>query len=329
MVINVSFMNIVGKTIQTQLPDDFSIENFRNLISSKIDPSAIQHYRFIANNKELCLDNDEDFAKRKHLIKNGVTIFLLRRMHGGGFVESAVLIDIVIDELPNELRKIQTNINEYIICLEEKPCLTLCCGVICLTCFSNYIKQNDLQLNCLICRRTTPYERFFITADFIRTMISHREIRDLTKNIDCQICHCGALLVNETLFAQQTCQHCRRIFCFFCNKDWTDGAESRRNDRYTCHANCDYKNKLNYDLVPYAQNRNTFIPNSRCCPKCFNVGAYDGKCKYHQCAICRPQFCFLCLAPKAECDKDGNSIKIECGQVKRQDYTMFPRIVGS
>jgi hypothetical protein len=329
MVLNVSFTNIVGKTIQAQLQDNFSIKDFRTLVAEKIDRAAIEHYRFVANNKDLCLEDEAEFLKRKHLIKNGVTIFLLRRMHGGGHVETSVLIDIIIEELPIEIAKLQMTVNECVVCLDDKPCLTLCCNTICAVCFPSYFKSNDLQLTCMVCRRETPYTKFFVSTDFIHSLESLTKIRELMKNIDCQICHCGALVVNETMFAQQTCQQCQRTFCFFCNKDWNNGLEKRRNDRYTCHVNCDYETKLNFDLIPYVQNKSILIPNSRCCPKCFNVGGYDGKCKYHQCVICKHTFCFLCLAPKIECDKSNDSIKRQCAEVRRQDFTIFPRIANS
>ncbi|CAF3886110.1 unnamed protein product [Rotaria sp. Silwood1] len=122
MVINVAFTNIVGKTIQTQLPDNFTFEDFIKVVVDKIDPAGMEQYRFVANNTDLCLENKDEFVKRKHLIKNGTTIFLLRRMNGGGYVESAILINIIIQELPKELLKLRLNLAECVVCLDEKPC---------------------------------------------------------------------------------------------------------------------------------------------------------------------------------------------------------------
>jgi len=329
MVINVAFTNIVGKTIQTQLPDNFTFDDFKQVVIDKIDPAAVEHYRFIANNKDLCLDNKDEFVKRKNLIKNGVTIFLLRRMNGGGYVEAAILIDIIMQELPKELPKLRMHPAECVVCLDEKPCMNICCSVICATCFPRYFTENDLQIKCMICPQKISYAQFFVSPDFIRSLQSLSEVRELMKNIDCQICHCGSLLVNETLYAQQKCHNCQRTFCFFCNKDWKDGPEIRRNERYTCGVNCDYDMKLNYELIPYAKNKAINIPNSRVCPKCFNVGGYDGKCKYHQCVACKHLFCFLCLASKEQCCKSPNSLVQLCAEVKRQDFTMFPRIANS
>ncbi|CAF2098214.1 unnamed protein product [Rotaria magnacalcarata] len=329
MVINVAFTNIVGKTIQTQLPDNFTFDDFKNLVIDKIDSTAVEHYRFVANNKDLCLDSKDEFTKRKHLIKNGTTIFLLRRMNGGGYVETAILIDIIIQELPKELPKLRMHPAECVVCLDDKQCMKICCTVICMTCFPRYFKEHDLQVKCMICPQQIPYAQFFVSPDFIRSLDSLNKIRGLMKHIDCQICHCGSLLVNETLFAQQTCTHCQRTFCFFCNKDWKDGPEPRHNQRFTCGVNCDYEMKLNYDLIPYVQNKAINIPNSRICPKCFNVGGYDGKCKYHQCVVCKHTFCFLCLAPKVQCYKEPSSIQQLCAEVKRQEFNMFPRIANS
>lgn len=329
MVLNVAFTNIVGKTIQTQLSDNFTFDEFKRVLSEKIDRDAVEHYRFVANNKDLCLENKDEFGKRKHLIKNGTTIFLLRRMHGGGYVEAAVLIDIIMQELLKELPKLRTKLGECVVCLDEKPCLKVCCNVICLGCFSRYFKEKDLQLKCMVCPRIIPYSQIFVSHSFIRSLKSLREIRGLMKHIDCQICHCGVLLVNETLYAQQKCHHCQRTFCFFCNKDWKDGQEPRTNAQYTCGVNCDYEIKLNYDLIPYTRNKEISIPNSRVCPTCFNVGGYDGKCKYHQCAICGYTFCFLCLASKEKCFKGPGSFDQQCAETKPQLFTIFPRIANS
>ena len=329
MVLNVAFTNIVGKTIQTQLSDSFTFDEFKRVVCDKIDRDAVEHYRFVANNKDLCLENKDEFNKRKHLIKNGTTVFLLRRMNGGGYVEVAILIDIIIQELPKELPKARTNMAECVVCLDEKPCVKICCNFICLACFPRYFKEQDLQLKCLICPRRLPYNHVFVSPDFIRSLESLDEIRKLMKHIDCQICHCGSLLVNETLHAQQQCHQCKRIFCFFCNKDWTAGPEPRRNAQYTCGVNCDYEVKLTYDLLPYVRNRTINIPNSRVCPRCFNVGGYDGKCKYHQCTVCKHIFCFLCLASKEQCFKGPSSYNEQCTEAKPQLFTMFPRIAQS
>ncbi|CAM4988596.1 unnamed protein product, partial [Rotaria socialis] len=48
MVINVAFTNIVGKTIQTQLPDNFTFEDFIKVVVDKIDPAGVEQYRFVA-----------------------------------------------------------------------------------------------------------------------------------------------------------------------------------------------------------------------------------------------------------------------------------------
>jgi hypothetical protein len=329
MVLNVAFTNFVGKTIQTQLPDNFTFDDFKNIVLEKIDRDAVEHYRFVANNKDLCLENEDEFAKRKHLIKNGTTIFLLRRMRGGGYVEAAILIDIIIQELPNELTKLEKSSKKCVTCLDDKPCMKICCSFICsdADCFPLYFKSNDLQVKCTLCRKEIPYTEFFVSSDFIRSLESLNEIRGLMKHIDCQVCPCGSLLVNETLYAQQTCTHCQRTFCFFCNKDWKAGSEPRHNEKYTCGVNCDYDVKLSYDLVPYHYSTEFCIPNNRVCPKCYNVGGYDGKCKFHTCAVCSHEFCFFCLKPENLCSsKDLNT---QCAKVKRQEFAVFPHIIGS
>jgi hypothetical protein len=72
------------------------------------------------------------------------------------------------------------------------------------------------------------------------------------------------------------------------------------------------------------------IPNRRVCPKCFNFGAYDEKCKYHTCTKCKYTFCFLCLEEADECKrKYKSSYSHRCVlQPATQSYSMFPRLMS-
>ncbi|CAF1170053.1 unnamed protein product [Didymodactylos carnosus] len=170
----------------------------------------------------------------------------------------------------------------------------------------------------MVCRNSTreflPYEQFFKTEDFIRSLYALDEVRDLMKHIDCQICHCGVLMVNETMYSKQKCEQCKRWFCFFCNKDWKE--EEMKNDQYTCHNHCVYETKLGYDLVPLVVNSQLRVPSRRCCPKCFTLGGYDAKCKYHQCSVCKHRFCFICLETEDQCSKDPLDYMKKCKDVK-------------
>ncbi|CAF0873101.1 unnamed protein product [Adineta steineri] len=67
------------------------------------------------------------------------------------------------------------------------------------------------------------------------------------------------------------------------------------------------------------------LPNRRCCPKCFQVGAYGNKCQMHTCLNCNTIFCFICLREPAVCTSDIQ----HCMPVRIQDYSIFPKSTDS
>ncbi|CAF3361874.1 unnamed protein product [Rotaria socialis] len=253
-----------------------------------------------------------------------------RRMLGGGYVEMQILTGIILSDLEQQLLKIPTVYYEdkpCQVCREHPNCFQLCCSRICQSCFVSYFESSSFRLKCMICRRDIDPKLFFISNDFICSLESLDEIRDLMKCIDCQICHCGLLVVNETLYAKQTCQQCKRTFCFFCNKDWDDGLQKKHNDLYTCHVNCDYETRLSYELVPLQSNLSVMVPNRRFCPFCFTFGSYDDKCKYHMCPSCSRSFCFICLEEETLCkSKYGSNYQHKCTDFKKQHFDDFPTI---
>ncbi|CAF3865093.1 unnamed protein product, partial [Rotaria sp. Silwood1] len=96
---------------------------------------------------------------------------------------------------------------------------------------------------------------------------------ELVKNIDCQICHCGALLFNMTMYSKQQCSNCQRWLCFFCNRNWND--EIMINGKYTCQDDdCEYQRRLKFELVNLERNKELKVPDRRCCPNCFIIGGY-------------------------------------------------------
>ena len=180
----------------------------------------------------------------------------------------------------------------------------------------------------MFCEGTVDYHTFFKTEDFIDRWSILCEISDLLKNIDCQICYCGTVLFNMTMFAKQQCSNCHRWLCFFCNRTWN--GQTMKNQMYTCTDDCEYERRLQYDLVPLFRVAKILIPDRRCCPNCFIVGGYGNACKYHSCPYCRYQFCFICLETDVDCKEKHHSSAFEpCTNVKKQDYSMFPRIQDS
>lgn len=175
------------------------------------------------------------------------------------------------------------------------------------------------------CEATTDYRVFFKTPEFIDRWSILCDVTDLLKNIDCQICHCGTVLINMTLSAKQQCSNCYRWLCFFCNRTWND--ETMKNHQYTCTDDCEYQRRLEYELVPLYNDPEIMVPDRRCCPKCFIVGGYANACKYHSCPYCRYQFCFICLKTDENCkSRNGDDPYGPCTAVKKQDYSIFPCI---
>ncbi|CAF1209069.1 unnamed protein product [Didymodactylos carnosus] len=324
MVISISLQNNVGKVTSAMLPDSFTLDEFTKMLSEKL--GDIEGHRFVMDGKQLRLNDKQTFNQQKEQITNGKVIFVLDRLPGGGYLEMSLLIDIVLVELENELGKVKKQEHQCAVCMDSKQCMKLCCSKICQECFIRYFKTSNLILKCMVCLTRITYENFFVSKEFIKTLISLDEIKTLMKNIDCQICHCGTLVVNEKLYPKQTCLRCKRCFCFFCNKNWND--EQMLNvSKFTCHSNCDYETRITYELVLLQYNNAVQVPSRRCCPQCLNLGAYDEKCKYHCCTICKHVFCFICLEPEEECKRKYNSsYRLKCTDIKEQDYSIFPKI---
>ncbi|CAF3378315.1 unnamed protein product [Rotaria socialis] len=177
-----------------------------------------------------------------------------------------------------------------------------------------------------LCTRIIDYQTFFKSSQFIDKWSILCEITDLIKNIDCQICYCGALLFNMTMFAKQQCTSCQRWLCFFCNRNWND--QCMKNGRFTCtDDDCEYQRRLSFDLVPLQRNKALMVPDRRCCPNCFIVGGYGIQCKYHGCPHCKHQFCFICLETEEDCKRIYKvDCDHQCAPIKKQNYSMFPCI---
>ena len=326
-MINIHF-NYHRQNYLTQLKSNFNFIDLHQLIRSYF-PNPFR-YRFVISGKELDLSNETSFARCRSSFHNGVTIIVLERIPGGGFVEIEVLINIIVHDLERAVQQIPTTNNPERVCTacrDNDTTMKLCCDRICKVCFPNYFVNCNFQLRCMICHGNVPYDRFFVSPEFIRCLNSLIEIGELLRHIDCQICNCGSLAVNETLYAQQTCTNCKRIFCFFCNKDWKEGSITRQNNLYSCGSTCDYTTKLSYELVALQCNENVRVPNRRFCPFCYTLGSYDEKCKYHTCPTCLRSFCFICLEEEETCKtKYQSNYQHKCTEIKKQNYKDFPRI---
>ena len=340
------------------LPSNFNLSNFRSVVPEKGD---LIGYRLIIQDKQLCLDNENIFNRQKHLIVRGARILLLPRAPGGSFIEITLLKELLVEDLKNEVPKLDRVKRECDFCRCEELCAVIHCTSVCSDCFANYLDDSNFELRCtkhipnfgldqlrlrLVgrysdneiqshypgafkghpCGKLIDYRAFFKTTDFIDRWSVLCDVMDMIKNIDCQICYCGALLLNMTMYSKQQCSNCHRWLCFFCNRTWND--ELMENKRYTCSDDdCEYQRRLVFELVPLEHNKAIMVPDRRCCPKCYIVGGYGAQCKYHSCPHCKHQFCFICLETENDCKAIYKSRhNHQCTSVKNQDYSMFPRM---
>ncbi|CAF1302212.1 unnamed protein product [Adineta ricciae] len=335
--INISFMVMKGQTIQVQIRSSPSLAEFRKVVEKNIS-TDVDDYRFIIESKQLDLFDSSRFNMQKSLIQNGVTIFVLQRMKGGSrsqntqsYMEVAKIIDEIKQYLPQELERSMHRNAICVACQETKKCAQLCCWPICAECFITYYKSTNFNLKCTDCHKLVQPRQFFKSESFLRLIDCLHQSRKMLEYINFQICRCGSLMSNDTMYSKQQCNACGRNICFFCNKDWD--SNTMDNVKYTCHNNCDYETKITYELLPCLEfDPNLKIPSRRTCPKCFYTGAFGGRCKYHNCYSCGYTFCFICLESKDECQQKFNKTrnqefhKVQCREIKEQTYDMFPRI---
>ncbi|CAF1233879.1 unnamed protein product [Rotaria sordida] len=166
------------------------------------------NFRLVTHGEEIEENDSKKFTELKNKIKNGTIIYVCQRIDGGsGLVDIDSHRATIIVDLQDELRKVNTqqpNV-ECAICTEEKSCIRLCCStIICKECFPNYFIYYNYTLPCLICDRIIPYEKIFVTKQFISSLNQLDEITMMLRNIDFQICTCGAFAINSTITTKST-----------------------------------------------------------------------------------------------------------------------------
>jgi hypothetical protein len=259
-------------------------------------------------------------------IHEGSTLSLLLRMRGGGFPTPGVLRAIMCGDLSLTVASAPHTQDTCKICLtDDTLSVTVCCAKLCDECLVRYLQVHDFSLSCIVCKMHLNVGTVLASPVFQAFVTAKEEIEALMKHIDVQLCTCGALLLNETMYAKQRCTHCQRELCFFCNQDW---AGSMVNQRFMCRPDCEYAKRIVFEQKPLLMGaQNVKVPDRRMCPKCFHLGAYDEKCKYHVCPDCKHEFCFICLKDKATCSKTS-TYNTGCSvPLQRQTMTDFPRLL--
>ncbi|KAF9342816.1 hypothetical protein BGX26_006800 [Mortierella sp. AD094] len=317
-----------GGTATRQLDDDFTLDDFIKIAGDVLGLSRqaeIITWQFVVGVKSLNVKNEDAFEVNKKFITKDCNILILGRLLGGNTLQEA-LQSIAEQGLEDELDKVATHSAECVVCLDdEKDCVKVCCVWMCRETFKCWVHDKQFRMSCIVCASPIAPKDIFQTPEFIATLQVLEDEKQILRNIDCQLClDCNALMHNETMYARQNCFSCGRTFCFFCNRKWN--AETMANQKNTCGDGCVYETMIGFQLIDFHYNSEVKIPSQRTCPKCFNFGSYDNKCKYHTCAACKFTFCFLCLEEEKVCqEKYKSSYDRACVKTPiRQTYSMFP-----
>jgi hypothetical protein len=300
------------------LNNSFDLKQLIKVIIEQI--GSLDEYVFIIDGQQLDLNDDIKFNEQKTMIQTNRVIVVDRSQIETKSLQMFTLYDIIRNNLPGELKKKPKVKNECMTCCEEKLAMKFCHYAMCEECFWPYFVHSDFQIQCCICQGTISYQNIFVTYEFIELLQLFNEVKQRKECIDFQICTCSARAINETMYPKQNCQHCSRVFCFFCNEDWNN--ETMRNDnKYTCSSgHCYYERQITFDLVQYEYNKSIYCPTHRCCPKCLALNAYDMKCKQMMCRKCQYTFCCLCLKASNECI---GQYQLPCTGIVRQSYDIL------
>lgn len=331
-MMQVFFRTIDGRTVSAQLLVTFTLDDFVKTAGKVLgfrNRDETLSFRYTVGCKSLDVMNADAFERQKRYITEGCIIFTLGRLLGGWALPDT-LQAIAEQQLQEELKKVATRSTDCSICLDTATaCLRACCVWICREDFGWWLLEKQFKASCTVCSKAIILRNIFKTPEYITTLQALDDEKQLLRNMDCQRClDCSALMHNETMYARQTCVMCRCVFCFFCNRNWN--AATMHDRQNTCGKECVYETMLTFRLIPFHYNADIKIPSERTCPRCFNFGAYDGKCKYHTCTVCQLTFCFLCLEEGDECKrKYKSSYDRVCVRTPvSQNYSMFPRLIS-
>jgi hypothetical protein len=283
---------MAGELIPVMLNNNFNLAEFKRVVTAEF--GEIDNYRFLIDAAQLNLEDEVEFNRQKSMITHDRIIFVAGRLRNRGNVRNTS-VDTILADLPGVLNQSTKTNHECTVCYENNPCNTVYHTKVCDECFVSHFTGSNFQIIFSICLTVIPPETVFNNAAFCAALQSYSELQNLLKYIDFQVCTCGAVAINETMYPKQTCMRCFRDFCFFCNINWNN--ETMLNTvRYTCSSGtCVYETCIHFNLVTFSCNNTLQIPNRRCCPNCFCRCIYGSGCKYVKCSACNYEFCFFCL----------------------------------
>ncbi|CAO3572907.1 unnamed protein product [Mortierella alpina] len=295
------FKGFQTNTISAQLREGLTLNDFLLTAQQALGFRTLEEagsFHYILCNKSLDVKRESAFDLDKRRISQGCVIIVMVRLLGG-YTLSEILDSIAKQELFMEMEKD----------------------------FAQWFIEKDFKIACTVCWKPIQPETIFKTPAYIATLQALEDEKQLLQNIDCQRCNdCQVLMVNESMFSQQVCVVCRRAFCFFCNRPWN--ALKMQNPVNTCGKECVYETMLSFRLKTFHYLPDMKIPSQRTCPQCLNLGAYDEKCKYHSCTVCKFSFCLICLKEKQHCERHSAYNELCVQTPVLQDYSMSPRLLA-
>eukprot|EP00298_Acanthocystis_sp_HF-20_P013163 c20235_g1_i1.p1 GENE.c20235_g1_i1~~c20235_g1_i1.p1 ORF type:complete len:333 (+),score=45.53 c20235_g1_i1:57-1055(+) len=318
-----------GKSATLHFDKTPSMTEFRKaLIDKNMGTDAeLSAWTFSYFGKPFDLNDEKKFDESAKTFKSNSTIHGMLRLNGGSLTITKQQSESIIgDVLASAVHVMPVVKKDCIICFEEEDCIKVCCHYICPLQFISNFQANGFRYKCYTCDAFVDNNAIFENSIVEMSVQAHKDLMELLKHVDVQVCQCGVLHVNETLYSKQACSECKLEFCFFCNETWD---KKMVNKKYSCGQNCTYDGIFDYTLEPFAYDESIKIPSSRICPGCFHLGGYDSKCKYHTCPNCSLEFCFFCLKSKQECAKAyGKSYKEVCVEPVKQTMALFPRFLS-
>jgi hypothetical protein len=205
--IHIEFSTITRRRIVGLLPANFELNDLLKIIDDKVSDIALEIYCFLCNGQQLQLNDPTAFETQKHLITDGVTIQLAKPMTGemsSGYPQMDELVDRILAEVGYAFDRMSRQLGlECAICTDElDPCTKIVCmkcahvSIICKNDFIQHFKQGDLTFKCLKCNKIIEHKQIFVNSPaFLKSLALIKEIREIKKNIDCQICLCGEFQV--------------------------------------------------------------------------------------------------------------------------------------
>lgn len=205
--INIKFLTITKRRIDGRLPADFELNDLRKVIGDKVSDVAIEIYEFLCNGEQLQLNDSAAFETQKHLITDGVTIQLITCINNemnSDYPQLDELFDRILAEVGYTFDRMSSRVGlECAICIDKiNPCTEIVCtqcthvSIICKDDFIQHFKEGYLTFKCFRCNKIIEDKQVFTNSPaFLKLLALLKEIREIKKNIDCQICFCGKFQV--------------------------------------------------------------------------------------------------------------------------------------